>query len=353
VAVKRNTKAKPPRKRQPTATEEARYQKRKTAIGAVARGQSPTVVSRVLQVPLRTLFYWLELYRAGGFNALREGKRSGRPRKVKAQVLQWLYQAITLGDPRQYQFEFCLWTLGIVRTMLKCEHGIELSKSGVCRLLRHLGLSPQVPKYKSYRQNPQQLRRYLRETFPQVVREARRIGAVIYFVDEAAVRADAHQGTTWAPVGETPVVADSGDRFGLRLISAVSPRGDLKFATFEGRMTSHKFVSFLKKLRADTGQPIIVIADNAKYHKDGAAKRYLQATPEGIRVEHLPTYSPELNPDEQVWNHLKRRLSKCFIESREQMKLKAIAVLRSIQRSVSLVRSFFQLQDTQYAADAI
>jgi transposase len=351
--MKRSTKSKQPRKPKPTATEEARYQKRKTAIVAVEQGESPTVVSRVLAVPLRTLFYWLELYRAGGFAALREGKRSGRPRKVNAKVLRWLYDAITLGDPRQYQFEFCLWTLGIVRAMLKRVHGIELSKSGVCRLLRHLGLSPQVPKYKSYRQNPQQLRRYLRETFPQVVREARRIGAIIYFVDEAAVRADAHQGTTWAPVGETPVVEDSGDRFGLRLISAVSPRGDLKFATFEGRMTSHKFVRFLKQLRADTGKPIIVIADNAKYHKDGAAKRYLQPTPEGIRVEHLPTYSPELNPDEQVWNHLKRRLSQCFIETKQQMKQKAIAVLRSIQRSVSLVRSFFQLQDTQYAADAI
>lgn len=251
-------------------------------------------------VPLRSLFHWLALYRQGGDHALREGQRPGRPRKVDGAVLRWLYQAITLGDPRQYQFESCLWTLGIVRTMLKRHHGIELSKSGVSRLLRHLGLSPQVPKYKSYRQDPRQLRRYLHETFPQVVREARRTGAVIYFVDEAAVRADAHQGTTWAPVGQTPVVADSGDRFGLRLISAVSPRGDLKFAVFEGRMTSQRFVSFLKQLRADTGRPIIAIADNARYHKDGAARRYLRPTPEGIRVAHLPTYSPELNPDEQV-----------------------------------------------------
>ena len=351
--MKRSTKSKPSPKHKPTATEEARYQKRQLAVEAVQEGESPTIVSRVVKVPLRTLFYWLELYRHGGYDALREGKRSGRPRKVNAAVLQWLYDAITLGDPRQHQFEFCLWTLGIVRVMLKRSHAIELSKSGVSRLLRHLGLSPQVPKYKSYKQDPQKLRRYLQQTFPQVVREARRIGAIIYFVDEAAVRADAHRGTTWAPVGETPVVEDSGDRFGLRLISAVSPRGDLKFATFEGRMTSQMFVGFLKKLRADTGKPIIVIADNAKYHKDGDAKRYLEATPEGIRVEPLPNYSPELNPDEQVWNHLKRRLGKCFIESKEQMKKEAKAILRSIQRSVTLVLSFFQLEDTQYAANAI
>ena len=317
------------------------------------QGEKPTVVARVFRIPQRTLFHWLELYRHGGYDALREEQRSGRPRKVNAEVLQWLYQAITLGDPRQYQFDYCLWTLGIIRAMLRRVHGIELSKSGVSRLLRHLGLSPQVPKYKSYRQDPQKLRRYLQTTFPEVVREARRTGAVIYFVDEAAVRADAHRGTTWAPVGKTPVVEDSGDRFGLRLISAVSPRGDMKFATFEGRMTSQRFVAFLQKLRADTGKPIIVIADNATYHKDGSAKRYLRPTPEGIRVEHLPTYAPELNPDEQVWNHLKGRLGKLFIQSKEQMKQETKRILRSIQRSVSLVLSFFQLKDTQYAANAV
>lgn len=336
-----------------TPKEEARYQKRKAVVEAIARGEKPTVVARVFHIPLRSVFHWVARYRHGGYDALREGKREGRPRKVNAKIMQWLYKAITLGDPRQHQFEFCLWTLGIIRTMLKREYGIELSKSGVSRLLGHLGLSPQVPKYKSYRQDPRKMRQYLQETFPQVVREARRTGAVIYFVDEAAVRADDHRGTTWGLVAETPEVEDSGDRFGLKLISAVSPRGDLRFAAFEGRMTSQRFVDFLKKLRADTGKPIIVIADNAKYHKEGAAKRFQDPTPEGIHVVHLPTYSPELNPDEQVWNHLKKRLGKLFLESKEQMQQQVKNILLSIQRTVDLVLSFFQLKDTQYAASAI
>lgn len=340
-------------KKQTTPVEQARYEKRKAVVEAVARGEKPSVVGRVFHVPLRSVFHWLARYRGGGYQALREGKRSGRARKVNGQVMQWLYQAITLGDPQQYQFEFCLWTLGLVRALLKREQGIELSRSGVSRLLRHLGLSPQIPKYKSYRQDPQALRRYLRRTFPALVRQARRTGAVIYFVDEAAVRADAHRGTTWAPVGETPVVQDSGERFGLKLLSAVSARGDLKFATFQGRMTSRRFVEFLRKLRQDTGKPIIVIADNAKYHKEGMARRFLKPTPEGIRIAHLPAYAPELNPDEQVWNHLKRRLGKRFIQGKEQLTRQVKNILHSIQRTAGLVRSFFELKDTRYAANAI
>jgi transposase len=336
-----------------TPKEEARYQKRKTAVDAVQQGDSPVVVARVLHVPLRTLFYWLALYRHGGYHALREGQRSGRPRKVNGEVMRWLYYAITLGDPLQYQFEFCLWNLGIIRAMLKRHQGVELSKSGVSRLLRHLGLSPQVPIYRSYKQNPQEMRKYLKRTYPEVVRQARRTGAIIYFVDEAAVRADGHRGTTWGIIGNPPVVEDSGDRHTFKLISAVSARGDLKFAVFEGRMNGERFVAFLKKLRADTGKPIIVITDNARYHTHGPVKRYEQPTEEGIQVAHLPSYAPELNPDEQVWNHLKRRIGKMLITSKAEMKRQVKNILLSIQRSVKLVQSFFQLKDTKYAAKTI
>lgn len=245
---------------------------------------------------------------ARGWHALREGKRNGRPAKVSGPVLRWLYRAITLGSPQQHQFEFCLWTLAIIRQMLRREHGIELSKSAVSRLLAQLGLSPQRPLYKSYKQRPKELQRFLEETFPGLREQARRTGARIFFVDEAAVRSDAHRGTTWGKIGETPVVRDSGDRFGLRLISAVSPRGDLKFASFAGAMNGKKFVGFLQQLHQDVDGPIIVIADNAAYHHHGPVQEYVAASQGQVVVESLPRYSPELNPDEQVWNHAKLHL---------------------------------------------
>ena len=255
-----------------------------------------------------------------------------------------------MGDPRQYHFEFCLWTLQIIRQMLRREHGIQLSKSAVSRLLAQLGLSPQRPLYKSYKQDPQKMKRYLQRTFPGLREEARRIGAVIFFVDEAAVRSDSHRGTTWGRVGETPVVRDSGDRFGIRLISAVSQRGDMKFAAFEGRMTGVRFVAFLKRLRSDVGRPIIVIADNASYHTGKAVQDYCADSAGEVTVANLPAYAPELNPDEQVWNHAKARLAKLAITTRREMSLAVRRILRSIQASTALIRSFFQLKDTKYAA---
>lgn len=325
------------------------YEKRRSAVDAVQRGEPVTVVARIYGVPLRTIFGWLARYRTGGWHALRDSPRSGRPRKVSAENMQWLYQAITLGDPRQYQFAFCLWTLGTIRLVLKKEKGIELSKSAVCRLLQQLGLTPQRPVYRSYKQDPKEMEKYLKWTFPELRALAKRLGAEIYFVDESAVRSDHHRGTTWGIKGQTPVVEDSGDRFGLKLISAVSPRGDMRFSVIDGRMNSDKFIEFLRKLRNDTGKPIIVIADNASYHSSKKVQNFAKASGE-IHLGYLPKYAPELNPDEQVWNHAKARLGKLFIDSKETMKQSVLSIMRSIQKTADLVRSFFQLETTKYAA---
>lgn len=333
-----------------TTAEQLRTQKRKHAVAAVQRGEAVTVVARVYGIPLRTLFLWLARYRQGGWDALEEGKRRGRPTKLSPESIRWLYDAITLGDPRQHQFEFCLWTLQIIRQMLRKELGVQLSKSAVSRLLAQLGLSPQRPIYKSYKQDPKKMKRYLDKTFPKLREQARRTGAVIFFVDEAAVRSDSHRGTTWSKLGETPVVRDSGDRFSVRLISAVSPRGDMKFAAFEGYMNGARFVAFLKKLQADVGGPIIVIADNASYHKGKVVDQYCRQTKGQVQVANLPPYAPELNPDEQVWNHAKSRLAKLAVSTRVEMKKTVRNILRSIQASVSLILSFFQMSATKYAA---
>ena len=335
---------------------EHRETRRKEIVKAiVVRGEEIATVVRVFNVPERTVFDWLSRYRAGGWHALGEGKRNGRPRKVDGATMSWLYNAITLGDPRQFQLPFCLWTLEIIRRILKQTHGIELSKSAVSRLLNHMGLSPQRPIYRSYKRDPKLLEKYLKSAFPEIKRRAKRLGARIFFVDEAAVRSDSHHGTTWAPIGQTPAVEDSGDRFTLKLISAVSARGDMRFSFIEGRMNSDRFIEFLRRLRSDAGGPIIVIADNASYHKskkvmalaDGCAESGEEG--EGIHMALLPTYCPELNPDEQVWNHAKRRLGKLFVITKQEMKSALTAIMLSIQKTKSLVCSFFQLTDTKYA----
>lgn len=326
------------------------YEERCQAVRAVQNGAEPKEVSRLLGIPTRNLFRWLSWYRSGGWHALKEGKRSGRRPKITARMMSWIYHAVTLNDPRQYKMSFCLWTLNAMRRAIRGRFGVEVSKSSVSRLLAQLGLSPQRPIYRSYKRDPREIEKYLSETFPELKRRARRIGAEIYFVDEAAARSDSHGGRTWSPVGETPVAEDSGDRFGLKLISAVSARGDMRFQIVEGSMNSARFCEFLQKLSLDVGKPLIVICDNARYHTSGKTGRFASKMERKVELQFLPRYSPELNPDEQVWNHLKRKIAKLFIATKEEMRRATLNAMHSIQKRTSLIRSFFKMDDTIYAS---
>jgi transposase len=243
--------------------------------------------------------------------------------------------------------------LNLLRALIEKELGIKLSKSAVSRLLGHLGLSPQRPIYKSYQQDKRKIDQYLKETFPEALAQAKAMGAAIYFVDEASVRSDAHRGLTWGKIGKTPVVSDSGGRFSLNVISAVSPRGDMRFSFVEDRMNSKKFIEFLKRLHRDAGQPILVITDNARYHHSKETQQFISGEEGRILLTFLPAYSPELNPDEQVWNHAKRLLGQRFIFTKNNMKQQLFSILRSLQRKKDLIQSFFKMPDTRYIIENI
>jgi transposase len=350
-AIKQALKAKNQERKAATPEAIARFEKRKAVVEAVQRGEAVAVVARVHGVAVSNVFRWLTWVNAKGMAGLRDDVRSGRPSKLDPATMQWLYKALTGGSPRQFYLDFALWTLAIVRSLLIDHKGIELDKSTISRLMKKLGLSPQVPLYRSYRQSQSKVRYYLKQRYPKAVQWAKEQGAIIFFADESRVRADGHSGTTWAPIGETPVVADSGDRFG---ISAVSAQGQMYFECFETKMESQRFIDFLKNLRKSAGKPILAIVDGGSYHKSKAVKEFLKSEGAnvGIRVILLPPYSPELNPDEQVWNQAKRRLGKMSINTRKALREAVERTLNVIQNSISLVQSFFKLQNTKYACGA-
>lgn len=351
-AIKQALKARKQERKTDSPVAMVRFEKRKAVVAAVRRGEAVALVARLHDVPVSTIFRWLSWFSARGEAGLRDDQRSGRPSKIDGPTLQWLYKVLTGGSPQQYYFEFALWTLAIVRSLLIDHKGIELDKSTICRLMHKLGLSPQVPLYRSYRQNPRKVDYYLKQRFPKAVQWAKAKGAVIFFADESRVRADGHSGTTWAPIGETPLIKDSGDRHGINMISAVSAQGQMYFECFEEKMESQRFIEFMKSLRAMAGKPCVIIVDGGSYHKSKVVKAFMKAEAEDLEIKLilLPPYSPELNPDEQVWNQAKKSLGRMSLNTKRELKEAVHKVLAKIQNTAALIMSFFQLPSTKYAA---
>jgi hypothetical protein len=103
--------------------------------------------------------------------------------------------------------------------------------------------------------------------------------------DEASVRSDFHSGTTWAPVGQTPVVASTGSRVTVNMISAVSPRGELHFKLIDGSMNSEQFTAYCDELLHDVGGPVFLVVDGARYHHSKEVKAYLaRVNADGLRL---------------------------------------------------------------------
>ena len=238
----------------------------------------------------------------------------------------------------------------MVQTLIAERYKVKLSHSSVCRLLHQLGLSAQRPLWRAYQQNPEAVKQWLATEYPTIQRRARREGATIFFADEAGVRSDYHSGTTWGQRGRTPVVSSTGARFGVNLISAVSAQGQLRFMLTEGRVTAAVFMDFLKRLLVNAPAPILVVVDGHPTHRAKSVARFVAAQAGKLALFFLPPYSPELNPDEFVWNDLKNHgTGRKLITSLSQLQQTVISHMRQLQKLPDLVHSFFHAPATRYA----
>jgi len=276
------------------------------AVKCVEAGESPEVVINALGFHRGQIYEWLALYREGGIEALKRKKAKGREPKLKGQQLKKLYKIITSKTPIQLRFEFALWTRAMIRELIREEFNVKLSDVSVGRLLRKLGLSPQKPLRRAYQRDEEKVKEWQEKAYPEICKQAKKEKATIYFGDEASVRSDYHSGTTWAPVGKTPVVETTGARFSVNMISAVSGQGQLRFMTFNGKMNADKFIEFLERLIYKASRTVFLILDGHPVHKSKAVKEFVATTDGKLRLFILPPYSPHLNPDEWVWNWLKK-----------------------------------------------
>lgn len=323
---------------------------RQQAIKAVGEGQAVASVAAAFGLSVTTIFRWLAKFADGGHNALLAKPIPGRPPKVSTEEMQWIAQAVKDKTPQQFKFEFGLWTLSLMRELINRQFGKSLSLESVRRVMKLLGFSAQKPLSQAWQQDAVLVQKWETETYPAIKAEAKAAGANIYFADEAGIRSDYHTGTTWAPIGETPVVAVTGSRFSFNMISAVSPRGDFRFMIHEGTVDATVFKEFLKRLMIGATKPVFVVVDGHSTHKAKLVKEYVASLNGMLKLFYLPPYSPHLNPDEQVWAHVKRQVSKQFVQDKEGMKKLALGALRRIQKLPAMVKLFFKQQECRYAA---
>ena len=321
------------------------------AVRLVQNGESPEVVGKALGLNRTTIYDWLAKYRSGGYDALKSRPTPGAKPKLDGKKLKWVFDVVTQKNPRQMRFEFALWTREMVQELISKKYKIKLSLKSIGKLLAQLGLTCQKPLYKAIQQDASLVQSWLKKVYPTIKRRALKEKADVFFGDAAHIRSDHHAGRTWGIKGQTPVDTSTGSRFGLSLISAITSKGHMRFMVVEGGVDSEVFIKFLKRLLTGAKRKIFLIVDNGTTHKSKKTKEFVESQKEHLELFYLPPYSPELNPDELVWNHLKTHTTgRSTVSDKNDFKKKVTRSMKSLQKNRDKIKSFFGKESLRYAA---
>jgi transposase len=327
---------------------------RELAIGALQKGIHPDDVADLYDVGRSTVYNWRKEYLENGPTALKVKQAPGRTPRLTDDQRERLRKLVVGRDPRQLQFDFALWTRQMIRDLIKREFDVDYTLQAVGNILHDLGLSPQRPLRRAYQQNPELVSRWKEEEYPAIQKAAKAAGGTVLFCDEAGIRTDYHSGTTWAPVGQTPIVRGTGDRKSINMISAISAQGKIHFSFLTGSLNSELFTDYLKNLMHDIPGPIFLIVDGHPSHRSKDTLRFIQSTEGRLNLFFLPPYSPELNPDEWVWKSIKHdRVGKMASRSIIEMRSGVDKAIARLQSSTKFVMDFFRDPDLAYIANTI
>jgi transposase len=318
----------------------------------VEDGEDPSEVMRSLGLCRTTIYPWLRKFEEDGWDALVERIAQGPEPKLSEKQRQQVKRWILGKDPRQYGFEFGLWTRRIVQTLIQEKMKVELGLTAVGRLLASLEITPQKPLRRAYERDPQAVELWVKTTYPKLRKRAKRAGAMIFFLDEAGFQSDPPLGRTYGLKGKTPVVVTSGQRQSINVISAVNARGEFWAATYTGKLNAEAFVAFLQNFMKGRPGKVFLVVDGHPAHKANIVKQYVQSLKGRLELHFLPPYAPDLNPDEFVWSHMKSNgVSKKPLKKNESLRERVEHDITHLQQNRKLVRSFFCAESVAYAKD--
>jgi transposase len=326
---------------------------RKLAVKRVMEdGEAPSEVMKSMGLCRTSIYRWLRQYEEEGIEALAEKIARGPEPKLSDKQRQQIKRWILGKDPRQYGFDYGLWTRRIVQQMIQEKFGVELGLTAVGRLLAGLEITPQKPLRRAYERDPAAVKLWMEETYPKLKKRAKRLGARIFFLDEAGFQSDPPLGRTYGLKGKTPVVKTSGQRQSLNVISALNARGEFWAATYTGKLDAESFVVFLQNFVQGRAGKVFLVVDGHPAHKAKVVKNYVQSLKGRLELHFLPPYAPDLNPDEFVWSHMKNNgVSKKPLKQNESLQSRIEEDLYRLANNRQLVRSFFYADSVVYAKD--
>jgi transposase len=324
------------------------------ALRGIELGYSEVELAELLGVCHETISRWWTSYRTEGLDAL-PGGRTGRPlgtgRSLSDPQAEHIQRLIDDHSPNELGIAHALWTRRAVREWIRKEFDIDPAERTVGLYLQRWGYSSKAPARRSKKQDPDEVDRWLTETYPAIERLAAEQDAEILWADEVGVDADHHPGRGYARVGERATMEVPGPHIRVNQVAAISNEGTVRFMTYKGSFDAAMFLVFLAKLIAGATRKILLIADRLEAHKAPEVLAWIEAHKDRIEVFFLPAYSPELNPVEYLNNDMKGAVNEAGLpDDRGTLHARVLTFMEKLADVPRHVVSYFLHPKVQYAA---
>jgi len=279
--------------------------RRQAVLLHLEKGFHPEFIAKIFSVSARSVKRWIGWFDKKGWDAFVLPKPARKSKLNESQFLE-LTEMILTKTPIDFGFDTVLWTRAIIAHIIFEKFSISLHETTIGRILKRNNLTPQKPIRKSYRQDKQEVRNFCEDFFPRLLQQAILENAIIVWLDESSISSESNVGRTWGLSGKTPIVPSNGEREKINVIGTIDQNGITHFMTYEGTTDSQIIISYIDQLSKIKKNKIYLILDNASYHKSNLVKQHIKDFHDGwLELVYLPTYSPELNPCELIWAHLK------------------------------------------------
>lgn len=333
---------------------EARHERRVQVIRMREAGHSYDEIAVQTGLSRTGVFDICRRYARSGAKALHDavgGRKVGEGRSLAIEQEQEIRRLICSKTPDQLKMPYALWTRRAVAELIGQRFGIHLAVRTMGLYLSRWGFTPQKPMRRAYEQSPTAVKKWLEHDYPVIAARAKFEGAEIHWGDETGLRSDDVRGRSFAPKGKTPVVRVNGKREGLSVISSVTNKGTMRWKIFAGAINAGILIDFMGRLIQGAPRKIFLILDNLRVHHCKPVMQWLATHDEQIEAFYLPSYSPELNPDELANADIKQTVTtKAPARTKLQLVKATTRHLRSIQKRPERVRRYFEHAPVRYAA---
>jgi len=337
-----------------TLKPEVQEQLRKQAIHLRQKGHRIEQIAAILDVNSRTVYRWWQLYRRGGVKSIRilkRGRPTGACRRLTVEQEKQVQRLIRDKQPDQMKLPFALWSRIAVQQLIQQLWAMRMPIRTVGEYLKRWGFTPQKPLRRAYEQNPKRVKQWLEQQYPGIAMRAKQEDAEIQWADETGLCNGSYYGRSYAPCGKTPAIRLPAKPQRINLISTVTNQGKVRFMVYRDTMKAQTLIRFMRRLIKDVGRKVFLIVDNLRVHHSKLVREWLEDHRAQIEVFYLPSYSPELNPDEYLNCDLKVGVHTGVpATSKSELARKAIGHLRMLQKRPARVAKYFKHPKIAYAA---